>query len=121
MEPTELNPLESAAEALRAGSGSMDAFIAIFLDAPLAVPTSTDPRTGPFSPVLTNAGGVVNMAVASRPDLLSRTAEVATHAISMVGRQVVAGVQPGYGVMVSIPSGAVQLTPADLAQARGQA
>lgn len=114
----ELNELETAVDALRTGHGTILQVLRELVRSPLAVPTTKDPATEQFSPVLTDVEGVPHMVVATRPALLTRTSELAHFAVSMTGRQIVQGVQPGNGLMVQIPQGAFQVTAQDLEHAR---
>lgn len=92
-----------------------------FLAATVYVPSTTDPEGGQIDPVVSKIDDVEYMVVASTPDALEQTGDVARFAVPMLGKAIVNGMNPGLALMVNLPSGAFAMPTAMLDDIRRDA
>lgn len=92
-----------------------------FLAATVYVPSTTDPEGGQIDPVVSKIDEVEYMVVASSPDALEQTGDVARFAVPMPGKAIVSGMNPELALMVNLPSGAFAMPTAMLDDIRRDA
>lgn len=103
--------LDSLAKQAEAGDITTQQLIEAFLDTVVMLPSSTDPTTTPLRPVLVNIEDIPHLVVATGEEGLRRTLSLSTHAVTITGRDVLAGLQPGSGVLVNTSDSGFSIHP----------
>lgn len=102
----------------RGGRATMDDVVLALAGTPILVPSSADFRGAPekFQPLMfTSPQGTPVMAVFTARDRAARFAEMAPYLATMTGRNVLAGLQPGTGLVVNPGSGlGMEIPPPDV-------
>jgi hypothetical protein len=97
--------IEQSLAAAMTGELDMGAFLLRFAHAGLIIPSQTDPAEGGLEPLILAPTGEPRLAVFTARDRAAPFASAAPHSTVMLGRHVLAGLQPGVGLLVNPASG----------------
>ncbi|MFB7892975.1 hypothetical protein ACFC1I_12310 [Microbacterium sp. NPDC056044] len=114
------NTLDRTATATQAGRATVDELVAAFLDAPVVLPSATDPMTSPTQPVLVTIDGIQHVVIFDSLATAGQVSHLARYAASMRGRDALRGVRPGLGVLVRTAHSGFDLSPQLLDEIRAK-
>ena len=112
-----MTSLDELAIQAQAGEITMQQLVEAFLDTVVMLPSAADPMTEGVKPVLVKIEDLPHLVVATGEEGLKRTLSLSTHAITISGRDVFAGLQPGSGVLVNTAETGFSLHPKIVAAA----
>lgn len=106
-----MTSLDELATQAQAGTITMQELVTAFLDTMVMMPSATDPQTVGVEPVLAKIEDIPHLVVATGEEGLKRTLSLSTHAFTITGRDVIAGLQPGSGLLVNTADSGFSLHP----------
>lgn len=96
-----MTSLDELTRQAQAGTVTTKQLIEAFLDTMVMMPSASDPQTVGLKPVLVRIEDIPHVVVATGDKGLERTRSLSTHAMTILGRNVLAGAQPGSGILVN--------------------
>lgn len=115
-----MTSIEALAKQVSDGSATRQQLVEVFLDTDLMMPSATNPQEKGVSPVLTNIEEIPHIVVATGEDGIKATQHIATWAIQLTGREVIARMATDHGVLINTAEGGIALHPDILAAVREQ-
>lgn len=103
--------LDELARLAQNGEATLQQLVEAFLETVVLIPSGSDPAQEGVQPVLVNVEDLPYLVVATGEAGLKHTQGIATFAVSLLGRDVLAGVQPGNGVVVNTEDSGFSLHP----------
>ena len=107
----QLSFLDDAVMQVRLGNASFDELVDCLMKSTVAMPSVSDPTAAAPSPVLVDVDGSPHVVVASSGVALKKTADHASFAITILGKDVMLGLGVGIGLFVNTEDDAFSISP----------